>query len=117
MIQNPHAQQIAENAFSGAGNGPLTPSIIAIDGQEIDPRMLAQMSRFTVHSDSTPLELLSTESPNWLRQYMIPKKAKAKIRAQLAALRIRRSNVFPDLENLAGELRDAIIDDAALKAQ
>jgi hypothetical protein len=96
--------KIAESAFTGSGS-PFD-GILAIDGQEIDPRMLAQMSRFTLHSDRTPLEELGTD--NWLRQYMIPKEAKPKIRNQLSALGIRRSNLFPDLENLAGELRDAI---------
>ena len=70
--------------------------------------MLAQMSRFTLHSRRTALES-ARENEVWLRRYVIPKNAKAKIRAQLSALGIRRSNLFPDLENLAGELRDAII--------
>ena len=47
IMQNPRAEKIAENAFTG--NASPEPVIIAIDGQEIDPRMLAQMSRFTVH--------------------------------------------------------------------
>jgi hypothetical protein len=99
MMQNPRAKKIVENAFTG--NGWPEPVIIAIDGQEIDPRMLAQMSRFTVHSDSTPLELAHPESADWLRQFVIPKNAKARIRAQLLAFGIRRSNLFPDLANLA----------------
>jgi hypothetical protein len=49
------------------------------------------------------------ESEVWLRQYVIPKSDKKKLRAQLAALGIGRSNLFPDLESLAGELKDAII--------
>ena len=106
MMQNPRTAQIAENAVTG--NESPERIIIAIDGQEIDPRMLAQMSRFTLHSEPEPLEFMP-DSPKWLRQYVIPKNAKAKIRAQLSALGIRRSNLFPDLENLAGELRDAII--------
>jgi hypothetical protein len=66
--------------------------------------MLAQMSRFTLHSDETPLELMR-ESHKWLRQYVIPKDAKGKMGAQLKALGIRRSNLFPDLDSLADELR------------
>ena len=87
------------------GNGSPEPLIIAIDGQEIDPRMLAQMSRFTVYSESTPLELVRPESAGWLRQFVIPKDAKDKIRAQLSAFGIRRSNLFPDLASLATELK------------
>ena len=66
---------------------------MAIDGQEIDPRMLAQMSRFTLHSHPTPLE--EYQSADWLRQFVIPKNAKDRIRRQLSALGIRRSNLFP----------------------
>jgi hypothetical protein len=103
-IGDPNVVKIAESAFTGLESADRV--ILAIDGQEIDPRMLAQTSRFTLHSDPTPLdELFGAEK--WLRRYMIPKGVKAKIRAQLSALGIRRWNLFPDLENLAGELRDA----------
>ena len=47
------------------------------------------------------------ESYEWLRRYVIRRDAKAKIRAQLSALGIRRSNLFPDLDNLALELKGA----------
>ncbi len=105
MMQNPHAKMLAESAI--AGTGPPYRNIIAIDGQEIDPRMLAQMSRFTVHPDSTPLELLYPKNAKWLRQFIIPKDAKTKMRAQLSAFGIRRSNLFPDLASLAAELKSA----------
>jgi FRG domain len=106
QIRDAAVAKIAETAFTGTE----TPEeeILAIDGQEIDPRILAQMSRFTLHSRRTALES-AQENKVWLRQYLIPKNAKAKIRAQLSALGIRRSNLFPDLENLARELRDGTI--------
>ena len=104
MMQNQHAKKIAKNAFTR--NGLPEPVAIAIDGQEIDPRMLAQMSRFTVHSESTPLdELMYPESAKWLCRYIIPKDAKDKISKQLSAFGIRRSNLFPDLVSLATELK------------
>ena len=46
------------------------------------------------------METLS-ESHEWLRRCVIRGDAKAKIQAQLSALGIRRSNIFPDLDNLA----------------
>jgi hypothetical protein len=104
-IIDKQVKKIAKGAFKGRESFE---GIIAIDGQEIDPRMLAQLSRFTLHSLQTPLEEMQ-ESEVWLRQYVIPRDAKARIRHQLAALGIRRSNLFPDLENLAGELRDGTI--------
>jgi len=104
QIKSPRAAKIAESAFNNISTEKI---IIAIDGQEIDPRMLAQMSRFTLHSDPDPLEFM-LDSAKWLCQYIIPKDAKAKIRAQLSAFGIRRSNLFPDLANLATELKSAI---------
>jgi hypothetical protein len=79
-------------------------AIYAIEGREIDLRMLAQTGRFTVHSFHTPVENLPN-SEHWLRRYIVPKEHKRKIALQLAALGIRQSNLFPDLTNLAAELR------------
>jgi hypothetical protein len=80
-------------------------AILALDGREIDRRMLAQLGRFTIHAYPAPIDLIPG-SAKWLRKFVIPTAAKSKIKSQLAALGIRRSNMFPDLENLAGELRD-----------
>jgi hypothetical protein len=109
QIRDQKVRRIAESAFTGRLPDDVLPEDVpamAIDGQEIDPRMLAQMSRFTLHSDRSPLELTSI-SPQWLRQFIIPKKAKLKISAQLSALDIRRSNLFPDLAALAAELKSS----------
>jgi hypothetical protein len=101
-IRDLKAVKLAENAFTGARSKDEV--IIAIDGQEIDRRMLAQMSKFTLHSYPAALEQ-SSGSANGLRQFVIPKSAKAEIRAQLSAFGIRYSNLFPDLVSLAAELK------------
>ena len=44
-------------------------------------------------------------SSSWLRIYVVPGEHKRKIRAQLAAMGIKQSNLFPDSTNLAAELR------------
>jgi len=100
QIRDQKVREIAESAFTGRRSHEAFPAM-AIDGQEIDPRMLAQMSRFTLHSDPMPLD-----SVIWLRQFVIPKDAKARVRAQLSALGIQRSNLFPDLASLATDTRD-----------
>jgi hypothetical protein len=64
-IGDPKVIKIAESAFTGSGS-PYD-GILAIDGQEIDPRMLAQISRYTLHSERTPPEELEG-SYKWLRQ-------------------------------------------------
>jgi FRG domain len=53
QIRDTNVRKIAESAFTGK-RWPEE-IIIALDGQEIDPRMLAQMSRFTLHSHPTPV--------------------------------------------------------------
>jgi FRG domain len=101
-IRDPKVAEIAKAAFyEDSRPGEV---ILAIDGQEIDPRMLAQMSRFTVHSYHTPLEIVP-EIDRWLRRFLIPKEHKQKIRQQLSAMGIRESNIFPDLAHLAAELK------------
>ena len=77
---------------------------MATDGREIDLRMLVQIGRFTLHSYNAAIEHLPN-SASWLRRYIVPKEQKRKIRAQLAAMGIKQSNLFPDLTNLAAELR------------
>jgi hypothetical protein len=78
--------------------------ILATDGREIDLRMLVQIGRFTLHSYPVPIECLPN-SASWLCRYIVPTEHKRKIRTQLAAMGIKQSNLFPDLTNLAAELR------------
>jgi hypothetical protein len=101
-IRDPDVKKIAEDAFSGKANLPV---ILAIDGQEIDLRMLVQIGRFTLHGCNDKIDM-SEGSEAWLRQFIIPKESKGKIRNQLTVMGIKRSNLFPDLDNLACELRE-----------
>jgi len=103
-MNDPAVTEMAEFAF--ADDKSCDAIILALDGKEIDRRMLAQMGRFTIHGYPVPIELLP-RAAQWLQRYVIPKDAKAKIKNQLAALGVRRSNMFPDLENLAAELKNA----------
>jgi len=104
QIRDRNVVELAKASFDP--NTVCPAETIAIDGQEIDPRMLAQMSRFTLHSQEDPMEFFPT-STEYLRRYLIPRAAKSKIRAQLSGVGIRRSNLFPDLANLAVELKNS----------
>jgi FRG domain len=103
QIRDTKVVDIAECAF--VPGKQCDQVIIAIDGREIDLRMFVQMGRFTLHANGTPIETL-LGSAKWLRKYIVPKEAKTKIRNQLAAFGIRRWNLFPDLSNLAADLRE-----------
>jgi hypothetical protein len=104
QMRDPRVAEIAAKAFSTEGSCDAV--ILAIDGREIDPRMLVQMGRFTIHGVPHVIENL-IGSPRWLRRYIVPRNDKMKLRHQLSALGVRRANLFPDLTNLARELREA----------
>lgn len=102
QIQDPTFTELVKPAF--VVGSECNQVILATDGREIDLRMLVQIGRFTLHSYHSAIEYLPN-SPSWLRRYVVPGEHKRKIRAQLAAMGIKQSNLFPDLTNLAAELR------------
>jgi hypothetical protein len=102
QIRDARVKKLAKAAFDESTE--CEDVIVAINGQEIDLRMLVQIGRFTLHTYYTAIEDLPG-SADWLRRYIVTKEHKKKLRDQLAAMGIRRSNLFPDLANLAAELR------------
>lgn len=78
---------------------------IAVMAPEIDPRMMVQQGVFTLHGSDLPLENMA-HSDEFLIKITIAEAARAGIRTTLAGLGFRRSNLFPDLGNLATEISD-----------
>lgn len=74
--------------------------IIALHPEEVDPRMRAQMSRFTIHGTTTPIDELP-DHQRFLSRYEVPAKEKDALSESLDLLGIREENLFPDLEHLA----------------
>lgn len=98
---HPQADRLVQLAYS------QTPAdeeaVVSLLTEEIDVRMLTQLSGFTIHGSPTALEgRPGLESI--LFKYQIPAAAKPQIRRQLTSLGIRERNVFPDLEHLANDL-------------
>lgn len=87
--------------FHEVSNAPRKVAAVAI--REVDIRMSVQLAAFTVHGDSTPLNVRS-DSEKFLLRFKISSDAKSDLQDQLFALGIRQSNLFPDLDNLAQEL-------------
>lgn len=80
-------------------------STIAILPEHTDLRHVMQNACFTVHGDRTLIE--STDiGKSCLTRIVIPASAKDRLLKDLKILGIHRSSIFPDLEGLAGELRD-----------
>jgi len=100
---DPPAKSLVHAAFTL--KAPVLNYAVAIEPDERDARMLLQQSRFTIHGDSDSLNSLK-HSSTFLDPIVIPARSKPKLRAQLDDLGITRSSLFPDLSNLAIELKD-----------
>jgi len=93
----PFFLEIIGNPFS-AKEGP--PSVVAVLPHERDPRVMTQLSAFTVHGNRAPLES-DPNAEEFLRKVVIPKTAKPQILQSLHRAGIREEVLFPDLECLA----------------
>jgi hypothetical protein len=103
IAQSREVLPIIKAAFSGASlDGE---PIAAVMPPHVDRRILSQLGVFTVHGTRTPLED-HLRAREFLRLYEIPAQVKKQMALQLHILGIRRSSLFPDLENLARELKD-----------
>lgn len=80
--------------------------VVAVYPIEADVRMLMQHGAYTIHSSNTPLE--DYHSPiQFLCRATIPANAKLALAEELRNLGVRRSTLFPDLHNLALDLRES----------
>ena len=69
-------------------------------------RIMAQLGTFTVmHIDKRPLEEVAKP---FLARFIIPKDAKETIRRELAALRINRLTLFPELSSVAAVTKEVL---------
>jgi len=85
--------------------GEETGKVTAAMAVENDPRMQVQQGAFTVHTTDRPLnEMVGCDE--WLHEFIIPLDAAKRIAWQLDILGVRVSQLFPDLHNLANELRN-----------
>lgn len=94
-------QPLIEHAFNKTA--PMISKIAAIWTKEIDPRIMVQLSVFTIHGCCDPLDL-RTDSKKYLMKFEIPVESKKSIFQLLYDLGIRESNIFPDLEHLAHDM-------------
>jgi hypothetical protein len=82
--------------------------IAAVVIRHIDVRMTVQLSAFTIHGLNIPLNEYSGKEL-FLIKYEIPNKSKQLLRLELIDMGIRESNIFPDLDHLADELKKMAI--------
>ena len=81
-----------------------TECIMAAWAMETDPRMQVQQGAFTIHATERPLNMIEG-CEKWLRQFKIPANCVPVIASELKDMGIRLADLFPDLGNLATELK------------
>jgi len=95
---------MAMEVIKGVLDGDAAKRTIAIIATQCDVRMLVQLSEFTAHGSASPLET-ENGSDEFLAKLVIPADAKPRIRDELDALGFKQANLFPDLANLAEDLK------------
>jgi hypothetical protein len=104
VTDDPFVASLVLLAFAERPLLPKLPSVMAIAALENDLRMLVQQAAFTIHRDPSDLRDLATSEPI-LRQFIVPKAEKPKIRELLRLAGIVGASLFPDLAGLAADIK------------
>jgi len=111
----PVSAQPAGDLFRGAFDDRYTnEKTVAVLSHELDSRMLVQQGVFTLHGTSQEMRDIDNSS-TFLRVFTIPAGAKTQIIAELASLGIRRRTLFPDLTNLADDLKELVFSENGMR--
>ena len=102
-------EAVIRPAFKG---NDTTDTIVAAMAVENDPRIQVQQGSFTVHSSRTPINHLKG-CEKWLVKLIIPGEFAQLIVLDIGRLGFRRGDLFPDLDNLARELKSLIKPESA----
>jgi hypothetical protein len=89
-------------AFSD--NAEETDKVLAVMSSETDLRMFVQQGCFTIHSSHTALNK-SEGHADFLRPVVVRREHIPRMAREIDACGFRRGDMFPDLGNLAEELR------------
>jgi hypothetical protein len=81
--------------------------VAAIISVERNQRMMMQSARFTVHGKKDALDDIN-ELKNCIKKIKISKESKPNLYNWLYDIGIRQSYLFPDLDNLADEIKKLI---------
>jgi hypothetical protein len=85
----------------------LDTRIVAVGTEQTDPRHMAQHSVFTLHGCDKALDE-HPEANEFLIKLVIGREAKEEIRRTLAIFGVNLASLFPDLDNLAAFLDEAV---------
>jgi hypothetical protein len=101
-IEADRCRPLLEPAFTN--NSSETGKILAVMAAEKDARIIVQQGCFTIHSDRTPLEKRE-DHRRYLSKITLPVQAIHRIALEIDICGFRKGDVYPDLTNLATELK------------
>jgi hypothetical protein len=84
---------------------PENGKVLCAMAAEKDMRMFVQQGCFTIHSDKTALEL-RPRSEEYLSKVTIPAQCVRQMAFEIDLCGFRKGDIFPDLGNLAEELKN-----------
>jgi hypothetical protein len=103
-IYDERIKQLAMQAFSYKPN-EIDSRCVSVLTPRSDRRMAAQLGNYTIHGNNVPIEL-HPESQKFLARILLPASSYEKLARDFSVLGVRQSTLFPDLVNLALELKD-----------
>lgn len=104
-VLSPHHEKsllAAKKAF--VKNAQDVNYVVGILPSETHIRLMVQLSVFTLHGSGLVLDQLP-DSDGYLVKFKISHDAKPLLKEQLKFMGVRESNLFPDLDHLANEIR------------
>lgn len=105
----------ATDLFRGAFDDRITKKrTIAVLSHELDNRMLVQQGTFTLHGSRQDLRELDKREM-LIRTFTVSAESKTNIIEELASLGVRRRTLFPDLANLADDLKELVFSDIGVR--
>ncbi len=110
LLQPQHlfAIDLIETAFGVKLHSPPNKEVFALVTEEIDPKMMMQLSAFTIHGTPAPLNE-HREADRFLIKLVMPMDAKRQVAQELRRAGIRESTLFPHLFHLAADLKQVVI--------
>lgn len=96
-------RKLSRQAFVRNAREETDSRTLAVQMSQLDLRHMVQQSVATIHGSSVSINELP-EPESFLARVRIPAASKASFRQLLSLYGISRSNLFPDLDNLAQEL-------------
>ena len=94
-------------AFGQTLDSKLRDKVLAAGAPQYHLRMLLQQSMFTIHDTKQGLEQLPG-AKMYLRGYVVEPQRREALLRELDLLGIRRSTLFPDLDNLAVDVEHMV---------